>query len=242
MPVRRACATGLRTNATSRVPGRATSATKQPRPRRCRASSLRSRRAPMPKVVRGAGLVSTVIAGIVIAKAGPHKRHGRSGEGMHRAILAGFFATVFWMATAAAQEPTRLKLSLEFRPYGGTAATINTEVGGFFKAEGLEVKVDGSSGSGDAITRVAAGSYDIGIADIGALVEFAARNPAAAPKVVMLLFDRGAHVIVALKKSGIAKPADLMGKRLVTGQADATVRIFPSFLKLNGIDGTRITQ
>jgi NitT/TauT family transport system substrate-binding protein len=49
-------------------------------------------------------------------------------------------------------------------------------------------------------------------------------------------------VIVALKKSGIAKPADLLGKRLVTGQADATVRIFPSFLKLNGIDGTRITQ
>jgi NitT/TauT family transport system substrate-binding protein len=64
----------------------------------------------------------------------------------------------------------------------------------------------------------------------------------AAPKVVMLLFDRGAHMIVALKKSGIAKPSDLIGRKLVTGQTDATVRIFPSFLKLNGIDGSKINQ
>jgi NitT/TauT family transport system substrate-binding protein len=161
---------------------------------------------------------------------------------MRTSIAAALVVLAGWAATAAAQEPTRLKLSLEFRPYGGTAATINTEVGGFFKAEGLEVKVDGSAGSGDAITRVAAGAYDVGIADVGALVEFAARNPAAAPKAVLLLFDRAAHVIVALKTSGIARPADLLGKRLVTGQSDATVRIFPSFLKRNGIDGSKITQ
>ncbi len=161
---------------------------------------------------------------------------------MHRAILAVLAVLAGWVATATAQEPTRLKLSLEFRVYGGTAATINTEVGGFFKAEGLEVKVDGSSGSGEAITRVAGGAYDFGVADVATLVEFAARNPAAAPKVVMLIFDRGAHMIVALKKSGIAKPTDLIGRKLVTGQTDATVRIFPSFLKLNNIDGTKINQ
>ena len=161
---------------------------------------------------------------------------------MHRPILAALLILAGWIASAAAQEPTRLKLSLEFRVYGGTAATINTEVGGFFKAEGLEVKVDGSSGSGEAITRVAGGAYDFGVADVATLVEFAARNPAAAPKVVMLIFDRGAHMIVALKKSGITKPTDLIGKKLVTGQTDATVRIFPSFLKLNGIDGSKITQ
>jgi len=44
----RPCAMGLRRKATSRWPGSIVSATKLPRPRRWRASSLRLTRAPMP--------------------------------------------------------------------------------------------------------------------------------------------------------------------------------------------------
>ena len=44
----RACATGLRTNATSRSPGMRKSATYWPRPRRNRSSSLRATDAPTP--------------------------------------------------------------------------------------------------------------------------------------------------------------------------------------------------
>jgi hypothetical protein len=46
-PLRIACAVGLRTKAMSCVRGSAMSATKLPAPSRCRASSLRRRRAPI---------------------------------------------------------------------------------------------------------------------------------------------------------------------------------------------------
>ncbi|CFN78839.1 Uncharacterised protein [Bordetella pertussis] len=46
--VMRACASGLRRNATSHSPGMAMSATKLPLPCRWRASSLRGTRAPTP--------------------------------------------------------------------------------------------------------------------------------------------------------------------------------------------------
>src|SRR5205807_7199586 len=55
MALIRAWACGLRTNATSIVPGNFTSATNWPRPCRCRSSSLRSSDAPMPNRSSGIG-------------------------------------------------------------------------------------------------------------------------------------------------------------------------------------------
>jgi NitT/TauT family transport system substrate-binding protein len=40
----------------------------------------------------------------------------------------------------------------------------------------------------------------------------------------------------ALKKSGIAKPADLAGKKLGAPVFDASFRLFPAFAKKVGID------
>src|SRR4051794_9697825 len=51
----RACACGLRTNATSIVPGSLMSGTNWPRPCRCRASSLRNNDAPTPCRSSGIG-------------------------------------------------------------------------------------------------------------------------------------------------------------------------------------------
>ena len=49
-PRTRAWARGLRTNATSRVPGSRMSPTNSPSPKRCRASSCRRMLSPMPPV------------------------------------------------------------------------------------------------------------------------------------------------------------------------------------------------
>src|SRR5581483_8142002 len=81
MPSTRACACGLRTNATSRMPGSATSATKQARPRRWRASSLRSSRAPMPDRDAGAGLA---MAASCRQSAGPDKHLAAARAGSSR--------------------------------------------------------------------------------------------------------------------------------------------------------------
>jgi NitT/TauT family transport system substrate-binding protein len=167
---------------------------------------------------------------------------GRTSGGSTGTALAGLALALLLAAPGWAQQPTRIRLTLEFRFYAGTAPTIFAEAGGFFRDEAIEAKIDSGSGSGEAITRVASGAYDFGIADIGALVEFATRNPDTAPKAVMILYDRSPHAIVSLKRAGIARPADLAGRRLLTGQSDATMRLFPSFARLNQLDLATVTR
>src|SRR4051812_43576443 len=48
---------------------------------------------------------------------------------------------------------------------------------GCFAKAGLSVTIDRGFGSGDALTKVAAGAYDIGVSDFSAMVGFAAKNP-----------------------------------------------------------------
>jgi hypothetical protein len=73
------------------------------------------------------------------------------------------------------------------------------------------VTIDSGNGSGGTVTRVASGSYDMGFADLAALMEFHANNPDAPnkPVAVMMVYNNTPAAVLALKKSGIAKPADL---------------------------------
>src|SRR5262249_49267696 len=61
--LRRACATGLRTKATSRMPAKRKSPTYCPRPRRNRSSSLRRTESPIPYFTMGAVALITLTSG-----------------------------------------------------------------------------------------------------------------------------------------------------------------------------------
>ncbi len=51
----------------------------------------------------------------------------------------------------------------------------------------------------------------------------------------MVILDRSAQSIVSLKKANITNIKDLVGRKVGTGQADATSRLFPAVLKVNDI-------
>ena len=104
--------------------------------------------------------------------------------------------------------------------------------------------IDVGNGSGGTVTRVASGAYDMGIADMAALMEFHANNPDAPNKpvaVMMVYADTPASVMV-LKKSGIKTAADLSGKKLGVPVFDAGRRAFPIFAKPNGNSGVQWTS
>ena len=108
---------------------------------------------------------------------------------------------------------------------------------GYFKDVKLDVTVDAGNGSGGAVTRVASGTYDMGFADLAALMEFNANNPDAPnkPVAVMMVYNNTPSSVMALKKSGIKTPADLAGKKLGAPVFDAGRRAFPIFAKANSI-------
>ncbi|MBM3387253.1 MAG: ABC transporter substrate-binding protein, partial [Betaproteobacteria bacterium] len=101
----------------------------------------------------------------------------------------------------------------------------------------LDVTVDAGNGSGGAVTRVASGTYDLGFADLAALMEFHANNPDAPnkPVAIMMVYNNTPASVMALKSSGIKTPADLAGKKLGAPVFDAGRRAFPIFAKANGI-------
>jgi NitT/TauT family transport system substrate-binding protein len=112
---------------------------------------------------------------------------------------------------------------------------------GYFKAEGLEVTVDRGAGSGIAVQRVSGGAYDLGFADLGALIKFNLENPARALISAYIVEDETAMALFALEGKGIVKPKDIEGKRIGVSQFDGARQLFPVFAKANNIDTSRMT-
>lgn len=145
-------------------------------------------------------------------------------------------------APGGAAAATDVKFTLDWKYQGPTAAFLVAEKLGYYDAEGLDVTIDSGAGSAGAVTRVASGAYQMGFADINALVEFRAQNPGQAPKAVMMVYDAPPFGLYALKGSGIEKPADLAGKRLGAPVFDASYKLFPAFAHEAGIDPAAVPR
>jgi NitT/TauT family transport system substrate-binding protein len=157
-----------------------------------------------------------------------------------RSLLAA--ATALFALPAFAQTP--IKFQLDWRFEGPAALFLASQAKGYYKAAGLDVTIDAGNGSGGTVTRVASGTYDMGFADLAALMEFHANNPDAPnkPVAVMMVYNNTPAAVLALKKSGITKPADLNGKKLGAPGFDAGRKAFPIFAKANGISGVQWTS
>jgi NitT/TauT family transport system substrate-binding protein len=155
------------------------------------------------------------------------------------ALLLG--AGVFALTPAVAQE-TRIRFQLDWRFEGPAALFTLPAKKGYFKDEKLDVTIDAGNGSGGTVTRVATNTYDMGFADLAALMEFWGNNPNAPskPVAVMMVYNNTPAAVLALKKSGIKGPADLAGRKLGAPVFDAGRKAFPIFAKANGLDPAKI--
>jgi NitT/TauT family transport system substrate-binding protein len=157
---------------------------------------------------------------------------------------AALAVTAVLAAPLAAWAQTPIKFQLDWRFEGPSALFLASTAKGYYKAAGLDVTIDAGNGSGGTVTRVAGGAYDMGFADMAALMEFHANNPDVPnkPVAVMMVYNNTPAAVLALRKSGITKPADLNGRKLGAPGFDAGRKAFPIFAKANNISGVQWTS
>ena len=96
---------------------------------------------------------------------------------MMKRILFTGAALGLLAGAATANAATNVRLTLDWVPQSTHGPSFIAQYEGYFKAEGLNVKIDAGKGSADAVRKLVAGTHDLGWADINAIIKYNAKNP-----------------------------------------------------------------
>jgi NitT/TauT family transport system substrate-binding protein len=110
---------------------------------------------------------------------------------------------------------------------------------GYYKAEGIDLKILRGQGSIDAIKKVASGAATIGFADAGALT-LARSNDQIPVKLVAIVYATPPHAIFTTADSGIKTAKDLEGRSVADSAFSAIPVIFNAYAQASGIDPKKV--
>jgi NitT/TauT family transport system substrate-binding protein len=125
-------------------------------------------------------------------------------------------------------------LILDFVPTGEYIPHYTALEKGWYRDEGLDVKIVRGQGSGDTVKRIAAGQGEVGIADMSALIA-ARANTDVKVKGIALWYRRPPHGVFVRADSPIKTPKDLEGKKLAISAGNSHQILWPVFEKLSGL-------
>jgi NitT/TauT family transport system substrate-binding protein len=155
------------------------------------------------------------------------------------ARVALIFAATLMTGAAAAETPVRF--TLDFKIEGPSAPFLLAIDRNYYKTEGLNVSIEPSAGSLESIERVASGDFDMGFADINALIKFRDAKPGIPIKAVFMVYNRPPFAVIGRKSRGVYMPQDLEGKILGAPAADSSFAQWPIFVQANNINASKVT-
>ncbi|ANZ41340.1 thiamine biosynthesis protein [Lentzea guizhouensis] len=126
-----------------------------------------------------------------------------------------------------------------FSAFGRDAYAYVAQEKGFFAEAGIDVTITPGTGSVDVLKLVAGGRADFGIADFTATAITVAKEKLPVTTVAAIQ-QRSLAAIVALEGGGIAKPADLVGKKIGDQPGSTNQVMFPVYAKAAGIDPAQV--
>src|SRR5262245_7980581 len=155
------------------------------------------------------------------------------------AVVLVCTAVPAWLA--AQTKPLKsYTLILDFVPTGEYIPHYTALEKGWYRDEGLDVKILRGQGSGDTIKRIAAGQGEVGIADMSALIA-ARANTDVKVKAIALWYRRPPHGVFVRSDSPIKTPKELEGKKLSISPGNSHQILWPVFEKLSGLKPNSVT-
>ena len=155
-------------------------------------------------------------------------------------IVAGLLglAELGW-AQATAKPLRPFTFILDFLPYGEYTPYFTALEKGWYKEEGLDVRILRGAGSGDTVKRIAAGQGDAGSADFSPVVA-ARANEDTKVKSIAVYFRETWLSIFVRTDSGINSPKDLEGKTISTTPGNPHQVLWPLYAQLAGLNGDSV--
>ena len=157
-----------------------------------------------------------------------------------KAILSLAGGLIFSLAAlSTAQAADDVTFQMSWIPSGDYAPLSAGIEKGFFKDAGINLTLNTGRGSGDAVTKIAAGVAPFGDGNISSVMS--AKLSAGAPtKCLMALQSKSPHALFVLEGGPIKSFKDLPGKTLGTTPGNSHFGFFPAVAKLAGIDPSTI--
>ena len=155
------------------------------------------------------------------------------------ALGAGLLAAPHLARAQAAN--MRVRFTLEWALQGPYAFAVAGERRGVFREAGLDFSMVRGFGAGRVPIDIAAGTYDMGFADITPTIRFMAENPQRDLVTVAILWDQSPVACTVRADGPITEPRMLAGRTLAAPEFDGGRQMFPLFARAVGVDLGSIT-
>ena len=152
--------------------------------------------------------------------------------------LALASACVF-LSQGAAFAQDQVTFQMSWIPSGEYAPFSAGIEKGFFREAGIDLKMTTGRGSGDAVSKVAAGVAPFGDGDISAVMTAQIQN-SSPTKCLMAIQTKSPHSLFVLEDSGIKGFKDLAGKTLATTPGNSHFLYFPTVARMSGLDASTV--